>query len=277
VLHDTGEAVFHAQASMDWFDHRTLLDSQAVWRVFEQHPTIPSPRAVIEAAATGRHHPKACLRALVRAYRLLVREAGKRVAYTWVSWLFAGRTPDQVRAFALATLIDQAAQPLTTWRLPGGPGRKPILVRDGIRPYAPMTRLVHDLEAAGLAVWIVTASAQPVAEAYAQRFLGLPPGRVIGVRPRIVDGRYTAAQDPDLPLTYAAGKVAAIEQLIGGRPRLAAGDTLSQHDMLYAATDLALVIHKGDRDLLARVASHRRAGDDRWLVQPRFIDPSGVW
>jgi phosphoserine phosphatase len=274
VHHDTGEAVFQAMAATGRFDIPALLASPGVWKPFEDTPEVESPREALLAYERDPGGLRALETAMIRAYRLLIRCAGKEVAYAWVTFLFAGMTVDEIRALSREVIEAELRRPLGCRRLPGGAcDDRPILVHGGLRPYEPMTRLVRELRDAGIDVWIVTASNRWTAEIYAERVLELPAERVLGVTPRTEGGRIVAEPDPSVPLTFGDGKVEAIRRIIGRAPVFAAGDSLSQCEMLCFATGLRLVIDKGDERLGDRIAGYRAAGQANWLVQPRFIDP----
>jgi phosphoserine phosphatase len=136
-----------------------------------------------------------------------------------------------------------------------------------------MCDLVHRLNAAGIACWIISATNRWTVEVYAEMFLAIPAERVLGITPRIRGGRIQGEADPAFPVTVGAGKVAAIDSGIGRRPIFAAGDSTGDWEMLETATDLCLVIDHGDVEMGRRIVARRQAGERRWVMQPRFIDP----
>jgi len=274
VHNDTGEALFHRLARRGELEFDTLLNSPAIWQPFADHPDIPSPRRAITGFLQDPDALPELNESLIRAYRLLVRCAGKQVAYPWATYLLAGKTEDRVRQLSREVLRDEMDADLDRSFLSGGAcDERVIEVHHGLRPYQAMNRLVQDVQAVGIQPWIVTASNRWTAEVYAEMVLELPREQVIGMSARIQDGRILGEPDPHQPITFGDGKVEAIRRLIGKIPVLAAGDSLNQCDMMCLASGLRLVIHKGDNELLQRVASFRAAGQDNWLVQPRFIDP----
>jgi phosphoserine phosphatase len=273
VHNDTGEAVFYHMARQGMMDPQTLLESPNVWEPFEKHPDVPNPKpALVDLIGNPATRP-AFANAFIRAYRLLIRRAGKLVAYPWAAFLLAGRRPDEIRQISAEVIEVELKRSLrSTWIKGGPPDNRPIELRSGLRPYEAMSRLIARMQAVGIDVWIVTASNRWTAAAYAERFLNLPPQRVIGITPRVVNGVIAAELDPDIPVTFGKGKTNAIRKLIGPRPVFAAGDTINQCEMLCMASSLRLVIHKGDRELLKRVADYQAAGETNWLIQPRFIE-----
>jgi phosphoserine phosphatase len=73
---------------------------------------------------------------------------------------------------------------------------------------------------------------------------------------RLTDRAYT-------PALYREGKMAIIEEVIGQRPVLVAGDAITDYEMLCGSAGLSLVIERGD-ELLRREGSGRG-----WLMQPQ--------
>ncbi len=122
--------------------------------------------------------------------------------------------------------------------------------------FAPQAALVRSLEAAGVEVWVVTASPRWIVQA-GMAWFELPPERVVGIDVAVIGGRLTDRVVG--PVTYRAGKVAAIDLRIRQRPALASGNTMSDFDMLVAAGE-GVVINPGEE--LGREAMVRR-----WMVQ----------
>ncbi|HOX43396.1 MAG TPA: haloacid dehalogenase-like hydrolase [Myxococcota bacterium] len=274
VHHDTGEAVFHSLCREGRLDLEAVLAAPGVWESFTRDPALPDPRPLVRACLDDPRRLPAAAKGLVRAYWALLERLGKETAYAWCAFLLTGLREDEVRSESRRVLAAELARPLGQDRLEDRPGDpEPVLIAAGLRPYAPMQALVRALRAAGIEPWIVSASNRWTVEVFAGEHLGIPPERVIGVRPRVVAGRVSAALDPEVPLTVGPGKVEAIRRLIGRLPVLAAGDSGSDWEMLCASTGLALVIDHGDPGMRRRVAGRPAAGPPRFLLQPRFIDP----
>jgi phosphoserine phosphatase len=262
---DVGEAVLHTMARESLLDVSTLLDADLLFRPFREHPQVPDPGQAIRQGNGD---------AIIQAYRRLIRCAGKQVAYQWAVFLAAGLTEEELTSLSHRVIRQEMAMPLGRSELEDGIcEERPFVIEEGLRPYHAMTKLVHDLQGAGIQVWIVTATNRWSGAAYAEQVLSLPADRVIGMSARVENGRILPEPEPGLPATFGDGKVEAIHARIERDPVFAAGDTLSQCEMLCISTGLSLVIDKGDEALRERIASYRAVGDDRWLVQPRFIDP----
>lgn len=129
-----------------------------------------------------------------------------------------------------------------------------------IKPRPEIEALMHAMTASGWDVWIVTASAEPIVRAFAPRY-NQPRDRVIGAHLAVEDG----VIQPRLagPLTYRQGKVDAIDQRIGRRPTFAAGDALTDFEMMHAAPH-ALLFDRGDAEMM------HAAEKQGWWVQPPF-------
>jgi HAD superfamily phosphoserine phosphatase-like hydrolase len=175
-------------------------------------------------------------------YERLCREHGDAVGYRYCAEVIGGRDELAMRQWTLS-IIDDALR------------SGEIVEREEIR------ELFWVLERHGWQVWVVSASATPLVEAFGQRY-GVPASRVIGM-----DLRRDAAGHvhPEVvgPVTYRGGKVEAIDARIGRRPDLAVGDAPTDLEMLASARH-ALVIDRGHALLRAE------ATRNGWWTQPAF-------
>jgi phosphoserine phosphatase len=188
-------------------------------------------------------------------YHQMGQTRSKESALAFLASLLAGRTLDEARRVSEATLTRGLEAPRCTRSYSQG------LTRAwGIRLRTPMTTLIKELGAAGLEVWIVTASPQALVRGVSAR-LGVPPERVLGVRTEVVDGRLTRALVP--PVTYRQGKVEVIKRHIGRRPMLVLGDAWTDIEMLRYAEHGVLM----DRGVPELRRAAREAGV---LIQPLF-------
>jgi phosphoserine phosphatase len=100
--------------------------------------------------------------------------------------------------------------------------------------------LVRALHQRGFEVWVVSASNWWLV-AHAVAPLGIPSERVIAGRLDVYDGRLT---DKWLyPLPYRATKTKAIADIIGVWPKLVAGNSMGDYEMMLLAQELVLVIN----------------------------------
>jgi HAD superfamily phosphoserine phosphatase-like hydrolase len=177
-----------------------------------------------------------------REYERLCREQGDAIGYRFCAEVVGGRHEHALRAWTGAVIAD--------------------CLRSGEIVERPEIRdLIWTLQRAGWEVWIVSASASPLVEVFAQRY-GVPANRVVGMDLRR-DEDGTLHEEVVGPVTYRGGKVEAIDLRVGRRPTFAVGDAPTDLEMLASAA-YALVFDRG-HPLLARAA--REAG---WWVQAPF-------
>ncbi|KAI9012201.1 lipoprotein LppF [Hyaloraphidium curvatum] len=187
-------------------------------------------------------------------------------AYAFAAQLLVGLTPGEVLALASAAREEALSVPSGSQSSVGG-----VLADAAVRYRPHMVDLVSALLSHGFDIWIVSASPQRVVETWAAP-LGISPSRVVGIRNLLSpSGRYTADLELCGPepgaITYADGKPCWIRQLLGpdARPALAAGDSAGDAGMLFMATDLRLVLDRGDPEVSCAA---RRNADGRWILEP---------
>ena len=207
-------------------------------------------------------------------------------SYAWAAQLYAGYRPETLHAFVEDVITEQLSQPIGTTQQVGSRAG----LAGYIRAYVPMRTLLQDLSAAGVEVWVVSASPQPVVETFAKR-LGVPSGRVVGIRQLAkpdgtlryrLEGCGPALDGRDEVITYMDGKrcwvnkaifgdasPAAIEPSEKNRPVLAAGDADTDVTFLQDAR-FRVVIDRNKPELMCRARSNADGG---WMIQPMFIAP----
>ena len=89
--------------------------------------------------------------------------------------------------------------------------------------------VIHWLKEQGFEIWIVTASNEWTIK-QAAPFVGIEPEKVIGIKSEIIEG--VISKDIIKPVTCNAGKVEAIEKIIGQKPVFAFGDSMGDFEML---------------------------------------------
>lgn len=200
-------------------------------------------------------------------------------AYAWLAQLLAGHTAAELAAFAEATIREgEAAAVGSTQRV--GARTMPAW----LRRYDAMANLVASLRRAGIEVWIISASPEPIVQIYAGK-LGIPATRVIGVR-TVPDaqGRGTATLQPcgdDLDvIPFIDGKRCWLNTVAFGLRGPAAWQTpvalwLAAGDANTDATFVKdarwhLVIDRQKPRVMCPAMENR---DGRWLIQPMFIEP----
>ncbi|MFD6127258.1 HAD family hydrolase [Streptomyces hydrogenans] len=205
-------------------------------------------------------------------------------SYAWAAQLLSGYTHQEVKRFARQARAENLSAPQGTKQQVGTEQ-----VTGWARYYPQQKNLITTLVRAGFDVRIVSASAQPVVEVWAEG-VGLGPLKVIGVRSKQVGGRLT----PDLADCGGAGKNSVIpyiegkrcfvnQELLGVQGQAAfkqqpaakrqvfgAGDSDTDVTFVGDATKMRLVVNRNKTELMCR-SYHN--GDGKWLVNPMFIDP----
>ena len=206
-----------------------------------------------------------------------------RGSYGMMARVFAGMTAAEATQVGEAAITRGLAQPVGARRSIGG-----AELDDFLRIQEPVRALWDRLRQAGFDVWIVSASFEPIVQAFAAR-AGLDPSHVIGARLEVgADGRYLARhpyEDAIGPLlTFDEGKRFWIRHAIFGmsvedaigpiadedpRPVLAAGDSDTDFAMLESASALRVLFDRG----APRVTCLARVEPDLFVVVPEFVDP----
>ncbi len=120
--------------------------------------------------------------------------------------------------------------------------------------------LMEAMRAQGWEVFVVSASPVQAVRIVA-RAHGVPEDHVIAMACREEDGRLLAEIEGEV--LYGTGKVQAIRRILGRLPDFAAGDALTDREMLLASTGSLLVGHRSEE--MTELAAERG-----WLHQPGF-------
>ncbi|MEU1308594.1 haloacid dehalogenase-like hydrolase [Streptomyces cinnamoneus] len=207
-------------------------------------------------------------------------------AYGWIPQLFAGHTPAALTSFARQARAEQLAAPVGTKQTVGT-----HTIAGYIRYYDQQKDLIRTLKAAGFDVYIVSASSEPIAEAWSSG-VGLDRKHTIGIRSITEHGRLTTAlkgcggvetgRGDALP--YMDGKRCMINQEIfkikgakawqqqdfSHRIALGAGDADTDVTFVNDATGAHVAINRNKSELMCRAYDD---ADGRWVANPMFIDP----
>lgn len=210
-------------------------------------------------------------------------------AYAWNVALHAGHTPAEIKGFAAAAIAEALKVEVGAVQSVGSRADTNAYVRI----YEPIRDLIGALQADEFEVWVLSASAQPVVEAFAAQ-VGVPAERVIGIRAIVgADGKLTRALEgcgavadgANTLITYVEGKRCWMNKVIFGvqgaaaaavqtdpakRPVFAAGDSNTDVAFLQDATGLKLVLNRHKSELMCN-AYHNVGGN--WLINPMFIAP----
>lgn len=209
-------------------------------------------------------------------------------AYAWAAQLQAGYTPAEITEFADATIEAALAAEIGAEQTIGT-----TTVNAYLRVYEQIADLIGALQDDAFDVWVLSASPQPVVEAFAAR-VGIPAAQVVGIRMIVDDaGKLTTklagcgavADGEDTMITYLEGKRCWMNKVIFGvegptaaevqaddalRPVFAAGDSDTDVAFVQDATGLKLAINRNKKELMCN-AYHDVGGN--WLVNPMFIAP----
>lgn len=211
------------------------------------------------------------------------------VSYPWVLYLFTGLNEQQVRKMTQETADWQLTQPVekVKWTspasVPGKAGVVSVSWKNGLRLMPEMQDLFRAMRAAGIDIWICTASfVDVVKEISSNPKYGYhnPDSRVIGMElERGANGLIQTEFRRGYDQTQGVGKTKAIQRFLvskyGYGPIFVAGDSEGDMNMMqdFADTKLVLIVNrlKGkDIDKLSRVAAANYGKDDpKVLLQGR--------
>lgn len=218
-------------------------------------------------------------------------------AYAWTAQLQAGYTPAEVKEFGKQALEAALAANEGDTQSVGT-----RTMNAWARVYDQIKNLISVMQANGLDVWVVSASSQPIVEAFAEK-VGIMADHVIGIR-NVADANgkldYNFQGCGDVPdgkndgmgsvtgnsmITYIDGKRCWINKVIYGdttanavnqtanpklRPAFGAGDSDTDITFLKDATGLRLVLNRNKNELMCNAYYN---GDSKWIINPMFIQP----
>ncbi|MGK5642681.1 haloacid dehalogenase-like hydrolase [Streptomyces sp. URMC 126] len=207
-------------------------------------------------------------------------------AYAWIPQLFSGHTPAALSSFARKARAEQLAAPVGSKQKVGT-----HTIAGYVRYYDQQKDLIRTLKAAGFDVYIVSASSEPIAEAWSGG-VGLDRAHTIGIRSIVKNGRLTPGikgcgdvkDGMGEALPYMDGKRCMINEHIFGikgakawkqqdfrhRIALGAGDADTDVTFVGDATGAHLAINRNKAELMCRAYDNE---DGRWVANPMFIDP----
>ncbi|MCY2989734.1 MAG: haloacid dehalogenase-like hydrolase [Planctomycetota bacterium] len=208
-------------------------------------------------------------------------EVGPGHSYVWMLYFLSNFTPNEVREIARTTIQEQLGERLreVTWRGPrnfvGKAGPIDVTFPSGLRVQPEMQNLMASLRAAGIDVYIVTASLKQVIEVFAGEGFGysVPTDHVLGMELEVKDGQLQPAYKAGWVQTHHQGKVEAIRSVLGarGEPVFAAGDSDGDYEMLsgFEGTQLALVLNRVKGGKIGTLC--RQAVERQDQLRPRYL------
>ena len=164
---------------------------------------------------------------------------GASEAYPWVVRLLSGLPTDEAAKMAIELWNQEMLRPIQPVTLRSAAfGVKQI--EGGVRVRQEFKRAITDLQQKGWQVWIVSASNVFAVQA-AARALGVPADRVLAMTPKTTNNVITSQLNEPVP--YREGKRELLERL-GLKPLLAAGDSMTDLEMLQASRTVIVVDRK---------------------------------
>jgi hypothetical protein len=207
--------------------------------------------------------------------------------YAWITQLFAGHSPAELTGFAGAARAQALAAPVGAEQKVGT-----HTMAGYVRYYDQQLDLIRTLQGAGFDVWVVSASAKPIVDAWAPG-AGIDGAHTVGIRNLVSNGRLTTGIEGcgDVKdgagevLTYMDGKRCWVNQQIFGvtgakawqrqdpahRIAFGAGDAETDVSFVGDATAGHLAVNRNKTELMCRAYDN---SDGRWLVNPMFIEPN---
>jgi phosphoserine phosphatase len=203
---------------------------------------------------------------VIAVYARRFLRLGQRNTYGWAASMHAGMTTDEVARAARDLLTLEKGRACASERRMTSDGL-PVTLHRGIRSRPIVQDWVRRLDAAGVPTWVVSATNVWAVSQAAELELGVPAERVIGNRCEL-DGERVSLRQCE-PVVMREGKVQALQQRRDDRPVWVMGDTWSDAALLGYATELAVLLDRGDESLREHAAS------SGWqIVSHRSLDAS---
>ena len=217
---------------------------------------------------------------------------GAAFAYPWLAQLFCGLEPAALSQLARGAIAAVCAERFGTqevwqsrlsWRRGAAQEETvvSVMLRHGLAAQEEIRDLMRVLRLAGVDIYVVSASCQPLVRVCAE-VLGYPiaPPHIAGQPLACRDG-YFVAEPPwvyEGHLPHGAGKSAIVRQHFGVAPILVAGDSNGDHHMLtsFPETQVRLVIDCGHGGAIAALCKRPAYdGGVMTLVQKRDWERGG--
>ncbi|MBK9264547.1 MAG: haloacid dehalogenase-like hydrolase [Polyangiaceae bacterium] len=316
IKNDIGDIMFFYQVKND----KIIQPPNKDWTTTSRYLTTEAANALAAAcgslAAAGMPLPTstnaACADELVAVYTTAKTTAGAAAysgwnyrtmepAYAWVAQLQAGFTTDELKGFAKTALDAALAETEGATQTVGTTS-----VNAWLRIYAQIANLIDVMQKNGIDVWVISASSQPIVEAFAEK-VNIAADHVIGIRTvkdamgkhtydivgcgSVPDGSGNGSGNPlgNTMISYIEGKRCWMNTVIYGesgaaaemtnpdmakRPVFGAGDSDTDISFLHDATHLKLVINRNKNEIMCNgYANH----DKKWIINPMFIQPKGQY
>ena len=229
----------------NYWQRFAALKADPAWHVHYAHPS------------TWPDEFKDYIALFLRQYRHFDDQPdGERGAHAWMAQLMAGMSADRAAGLSRELWLQEGRRGMSAQTI-HSQRYGDFVIKGGVRVHEEVADLIKRLNDARWQTWIVASTNQYLAEEAAAH-LGIPADRVAGIRPLVVDSLLTSNLQE--PIASGEGKrhILIDRQL---KPLLAAGDSMSDYEMLRLAPTV-LVIDGG------RIDPARMTTPTRWLVQP---------
>ncbi|MFZ4714231.1 MAG: HAD family hydrolase [Bacteriovoracaceae bacterium] len=187
-------------------------------------------------------------------------------SYAFVAQLLQGYSPSEIQKIARQMKKFQLGNDIGYEEKIGSK-----MVDGYIRYYDQMKDLVKEFKANKFQVYIISASAQPIVEVFAEE-VGIDAKHVIGIRQIIKDKKITttfeACEGNNDLISYREGKRCWLKKVVNAPMTFAAGDSDTDFQFVSDATDLRLVINRNKAELMCHAYGDT---DGKWIINPMFI------
>ncbi|MGQ4002939.1 haloacid dehalogenase-like hydrolase [Francisellaceae bacterium CB300] len=133
--------------------------------------------------------------------------------------------------------------------------------------YPNIKLLIQNLKNYGFEVWIISASPELLYQGVLSREFGIPVNHIIGTKSVVSNGVTT--NKIVLPVPQDDGKADAIETIIKAEPILAAGNSISDVEMLNYSSTLKVIVNPNDSekvDYLGGKTLKEYAESQNWII-----------
>ena len=202
--------------------------------------------------------------------------------YCWMTFLLTNYKKEEIydlcnEAFSYIKSQKARTEVFTSPDIQSKSGRVATSYFVGMGDVAEMVNLFDSLEANGIDVYVVSASAQDIVRTFARaNSYNFDKNKVLGLRLNIdEDGRILPSLDKSYPITQKEGKSETIRKLIQNKnnygPILVGGDSDGDYDMLtvFKESDLGIIIDVDRYGKINELKKAALAGSDRFVLQAR--------
>lgn len=258
--------------------------------------TYGAPAPLEKQAALAKDERLECLRAkLFFTYNAITDTYGDQLGDAWMAGFLGGGTEADLQRLAAANNdanLGRAMAVLTFTTPKNRPGKAGVVAQthlDGLRLTPEIACIQHALRAAGIDVFVVSASCEEVVKVFAcdpKYGYHLPPENVYGIRLGRRDGKMDWRPADNWPITWGPGKVEAIRRVMvdarGFGPLIVFGDSDGDFNMLseFEDTRLGVIVNRlkggGIGELSRKAAEQIPSPEPRFMLQGR-TEQAGEW